>query len=104
MEEKRTVDELMEFTAAPSYSAEKLRDGERECAWGFAWAIDCLEGAFDNAAFDCSSGFDKDGAISNAINEIAERIKDEIMRRMISNYADLIISLIESNLDKYGED
>lgn len=94
----------MTYFDPKEYDWKKLKGEEAEFMKGYNYAIEEFETAFDNIII-FPRGYDAaTPTLNKLIREIQEQLRDETLEWMKMYRVELTCSIMESNLEKYGED
>lgn len=85
------------------YDWHKLKGDDAEFMAGYNYAVEELGSIF--SCVICASQFDESTpTLNKAINEIQEHLQEETVYLMKRHRVELTCSLMENNLEVYGED
>ena len=86
------------------YNWKDLKDDDATVMRGYNFCIEDVETACDNITDNLQIEFRSSETVSKIVTEICEKFSEELSTWLDMQRTELTCSIMESNLDKYGEE
>ena len=93
----------MSYINPETYNWKELKDDDATIMSGYNWCIEDVEVACENIIDRLQNEFRSSETISKIVSEICEKFSEELSTSLEYKRTDLTCSLMENNLEKYGE-
>lgn len=86
------------------YNWKELKDEDETLMRGYNYCIEDVETACDNITDNLRIEFRSSETFSKVVDEICKKFSEELLTWLDMDRTELTCSIMESNLDKYGEE